>query len=244
MIRPISCVVLAGGRGTRAMATGDRTPKLLRLVGPSEPVLTNAVSRALAVAAEVIVAIGPMRRLLMPALPHSDRMSVLDDLGLGNGAALVAAACTAKYDQTLVINADTINDTSYGIFIDSHLARGFGGSILLSRWQNAQNAGAYVVQADGLVLRSLEDGNASPYRVPPQAWRGSSTGVLLFPTRDLRTTSLLDTDVVERTITPAFIARQLLWAADAGDAVSLDLGTPDRIARAHHLPRSAYLRRD
>jgi NDP-sugar pyrophosphorylase family protein len=244
VIRPISCVILAGGKGTRALATGDRTPKVLRRVGAGESALTNAVNRALAVAAEVIVAIGPMRTLLTTALPSTDRLIVVEDLGLGNGGALVSAACSASYDHILVINADTINDVPYGSFIDSHLVRGIGSSILLTRCQEAQNPGAYVVRRDGIVVRSLEDGRQSEYCVPPQCWRGASTGVLLFPTRELRLISILETAIVERGITPAFIARQLLWAFDAGDSLSLDLGTPKRIALAHLLPRSAYLRRD
>ena len=244
VIRPITCVVLAGGKGTRALATGDRMPKVLRRVGAGESALTNAVNRALVVVAEVIVAVGPMRTLLTTALPSTDRLIVVDDLGLGNGGALVSAACSASYDHTLVINADTINDVPYGLFIDSHLIRGIGGSILLTRWPEAQNPGAYVVRSDGLVVRSLEDGSKLAYCDSPQYWRGASTGVLLFPTKELRSISVMESAVVERAITPAFIARQLLWAFDAGDALTLDLGTPERIARAHQLPRSAYLRRD
>jgi NDP-sugar pyrophosphorylase family protein len=244
MILPITCVVLAGGQGTRALATGERIPKVLRLIGPGEPLLSNTVNRALAVAAEVIVAIGPMRSLLGHALPKSERLTVLEDLGLGNAFALVAAACVAKYDQVLVINADTINDTSYINFIDSHLARGLGGSILLSRWQNSPNAGSYIVGTCGRVLRSLEDGTPMQHLAPPPSWRGASMGVLLFPAKELRSVSVLHTDVVERSITPAFISRQLLWAFDSGDSETLDLGTPERIARAQQLSRSAYLRRD
>jgi NDP-sugar pyrophosphorylase family protein len=185
-----------------------------------------------------------MRTLLATALPYNGRLRVIDDPGLGNGVALVSAACSASYDYTLVINADTINDTSYSSFIDFHLARRIGGSILLTRWREAQNPGAYVVRSDGLVIRSLEDGSNSTYHVPPKCWRAASTGALLFPTKDLRSISILETATVERAITPAFIALQLLWAFDAGNALSLDLGTPERIARAHLLPRSAYLRQD
>lgn len=244
MIRPVTCIILAGGKGTRALASGERTPKVLRRVGAGESVLTNAVNRALAIAAEVIVAVGPMRTLLATALPVNDRLIVIDDLGLGNGWALVSAACSASYDHTLVINADTINDTPYGSFIDFHLARRIGGSILLTRWQEAQNPGAYVVRSDGLVIHSLEAGSNSTYHVPPECWRGASTGVLLFPTKDLRSISMLKTAIVEHAITPTFITRQLLWAFDAGNALTLDLGTPNRIARAQLLPRSAYLRQD
>jgi NDP-sugar pyrophosphorylase family protein len=229
----------------RALASGNRAPKVLRRVGAGESALANAVDRALAVAAEVIVAVGPMRSLLATALPITERLVVIDDLGLGNGGALVAAACLAKFEETLVLNADTINDIPYGPFIDSHISRGFGASVLLTRSQHAQNPGAYIVGRNGLVLHSLEAGsNDAPPVSPPSCWCGASTGVLLFPTRSLRCTFVLTTSIVERDVTPAFITRRLLWAFDAGYALTLDLGTPERIARAHELPRIAYLRRD
>jgi len=244
LIRPITCVVLAGGKGLRALATGDRTPKVLRCIGNGESALANAVYRALAVAAEVIVAVGPMRTLLSTVLPSNVRLIIIDDDGNGNGNALVSAANFAKYETILVINADTVNDIPYGPFIDSHLARGIGSSILLTRWPQAQNPNAYLVSSDGLVIHSLEDRIYVDDCPPPHSWSGASTGVLIFSSRDLRAMSVSKNDIVQHSITPSFLARKLLWAFDGGYSATLDLGTPERIAQAHLLPRSSYLRRD
>lgn len=241
---PITCVILAGGKGTRALSVGNRLPKVLQRIAPNEPLISNAVNRALAIAAEVIVTTGPMRRFLKSALPESGNLIVLEDLGFGNAAALVAAACVAKYESTLVLNADTVNDMPYSNLVASHMSRGFGGSILLSRWGGAQNAGAYIVGSDGIVIRSLEDGKHTSYNEVHECWRGASTGVLLFPTSELRTIALLETDVVEKSITPEFIARRLLWAFDGGNSLTLDVGTPERIALAQSLPYKTHLRRD
>lgn len=202
MIRPISCVVLAGGKGTRALATGDRTPKVLRSVGAGESLLYNAVTRALAIAGEVIVTVGPFRDLLESSLPVSTRIKIIDDFGTGNGNALFKASLSAQYENIMVMNADTINDIPYGPFVDIHLDRNFGASILLSRSKNVQNPGAYLVRSDGLVLHSFESESniVNTHDFCNSYWQGASTGILLYPTRELMAMSVIETAVVEKTL--------------------------------------------
>lgn len=244
MIRPVSAVILAGGRGTRAVATGDRTPKVLRRLKTGETLLANVTRRALSVTAQVIVAVGPMRTLLESACPPDDRIGIVEDAGYGTYAALISASLVASFQHVLVMNADTINDMPYGPFVDFHLRRAVGASILLSRWAQAQNPATYAVDGKGRVVCSFEDRRTSQPYVPHDCWRGASTGVLMFSNPALRSLSMMKSAVIERDLTPKYIDHGLMWAFDSGEALTLDLGVPDRIARIGCLSRSALWRRD
>ena len=243
-MHPITCIVLAGGKGTRAVSGGDRTPKIARPLRFEQTALALAVSRALCIAAEVIVAVGPMRQYLSEFLIKSDRLTVTDDPGSGNAGALIESARLARCSQTLVMNADTINDTSYSVFVDAHLKSRVGASILLSRSRSAQHAGAYHVGSEGQVLHSMEAKISATFDSSLSSWRGASTGILIFPTRELRLIRVSDADTVEGAVTPLFIEMGRMQAFNAGDIDTLDLGTPERISRARELSDDAFLRRD
>ena len=235
---------MAGGQGTRATREGDLTPKVLREYGVMGTPLSSAISRALSVAAQVIVAVGQLRYVLETAIKPDNPLSILEDEGTGTASALLSASRMADYEHILVLNADTVNDFPYAPFIREHLCRGIGASILLSSWPHAQNSGTYIVGNQDLVLTSCEAGTDVPMSRGKAAWRGASTGLVILPTREIRSACPRRPSVIERVITPDYIDRALLWATDAGKGVTLDLGTPERIRLAKSLPSYPFSRRD
>jgi hypothetical protein len=76
------------------------------------------------------------------------------------------------------------------------------------------------------------------------AWKAASMGAIIVPSHEVARLSVSRTGVVQREITPLLIDTGDLRGVDVGAAVTLDCGTPDRLALLGTLPKSAIIRRD
>ena len=224
----IAAVVLAGGIGSRLSPLDLNTPKAL-ITLDGKPLLQRIVEWMKPPINSVYIAVGLQIESIRNEIITDPNITFTEDPDIGTGKALIKAASHINAEHILVCNADTINELNLNKMIQEHLQRGKGATIALTRWEDAQNAGAFCVTLDGQVMRSVEDLQPRGHTFQSFSWKGASTGVLIIPTAALRDNRLQNALSLEKEIIPHLIETEGLFAFDNGTGFCLDIGTPERL---------------
>jgi len=223
-------VLMAGGKGTRLAAAGIKTAKtLIPLQG--RPIISWVIEQFLQVLPRVVLLAGVHAETYTSLYDGNSRVHVVPTPQLGTGYDLLYSIEYIE-EQTLVIcNVDTIVNVDLVSVLNAHFKRRTGATIVLTRNPDAQNAGAFFVNREGCVLRSLEDKETELPLPTEYAWRGASTGIIVAPLQLLRQVGVEGITSTEREILPNMISRGNLFAYDNGAGYTLDIGTPERLNR-------------
>lgn len=248
-------VILAGGKGTRL---GSRTQSIPKAMLPVEghPLLAYLVVHHLRAGLQpIVLSVGTHKQVIIDyfsaaAWSQAPIQIAVDDLLIGTAEAFLQALNGLTCDNVLLLQGDTVLDVPLQQLISDHEQSQAVATIVLSRVAGVPNEGAFFVDQQQRVLRSLE---ASPQHEAgcwlrqDVAWRGSSTGAIVFRRDTLLALPICDTlrtrrygtsgaASLEQELLPDLIRRGLLRAFDNKDRFFLDIGTPERLADLHTHP--------
>ncbi len=223
----ITALILAGGLGTRLRGVLPDTPKVLAPV-LGRPFLAHLLDALDAAGIrEVVLCTGYKAEQVEQAFGLKYKKLTIhysrEDEPLGTGGALRQAALAGQRQQFLALNGDSFVAVDLPKFVAWHQARGWAGSLVLTRVPDAGRFGTVRSEEDGRILSFDEkQGRAEP------GW--INAGIYLL-TRDLLS-SLPATGAVsiERDAFPHWIERGL--GGFRVEAPFLDIGTPETLAQA------------
>lgn len=229
--------VLAGGRATRLGPLAARTPKAMLRVGGS-PFIAWQVSGLLRAGLRpVVVLAGHLGDQLAayfarPPWPELG-VQVWQTAQAGTGADLVTASRRLAAPLVLACNGDTLLDLPIRRLLATHARSGLVATIALTHRMGVPNQGAYLISADGRVLHCAEGGDPLSDPPPPDAWRGSSAGMVVVDRAAIAGLDPARFGSLWRDLLPYLVRRGLVAAFDNGVRAFLDFGTPDRLAELH-----------
>jgi NDP-sugar pyrophosphorylase family protein len=223
----IPAVVLAGGLGTRLRAAVSDRPKVLAPV-LGRPFLFHLLDWLEGTGVrDVVLCTGYGAEQVREAVRWSYKgMRVRhsrEPEPMGTGGALRAALPLLPSGPVLVANGDSFPRVDLAAFVDFHLRRGSGASLVLARVPDASRFGRVEADARGRVLRFAEkDGR------PVSGW--INAGVYLL-SRD-RIASMPERRAVslEREVFPGWLDHGIF--AMRTDGAFIDIGTPESYREA------------
>lgn len=239
-------VVLAAGPGSRLGELGTRMPKAMIPVA-GRPYLEHLVGRLLGAGLRpVVVAVHHHANMIYD---HFSGYRYLHDLRFvytgqrGTGSDLLECLDELASDVFVVWNGDTIVDLDLLDLLRHGEEVAENGSIVLTRRPGVPNQNAWYVNADGIVLSTLE---AVPKPQAPSvyAWRGSSTGVLRLTKPLLAGYQVGRAPDLYTTILPSLIRQGRLRAYDNETRYFLDFGTPQNLTRIDAGQVSSWISHD
>lgn len=226
-----TCIVLAGGLGTRLREAVPDRPKCLAPVGERSFLELHLAALATAGVERFVLSLGHMASMVIEASASfalRDRIAfVVEDRPLGTGGAILHAMERSALQETLVSNADSIVDGELGALLRP-LSTREGERMRLAAVQVADRSrfGGLLIEQDR-VTRFLEKGGGGPgwinaglYRVHRSAFEGRVAGSAFS---------------LESELAPDLVAQRALWA-ECVDGRFTDIGVPEdyrRFCREH-----------
>lgn len=218
-----TCIVLAGGLGTRLRPVLADRPKCLAPVGERFFLALQLEMLARRGVPQFVLSLGHMADLVRQAIPPLQQRlrirSVVEPQPLGTGGAILYAMHAARLDECLVVNGDTWLDADLGALLApldpagaERLRMGCAAVTERSRY------GGVAFEASGLVSGFVPKGapgsgpiNAGVYRLQQRAFDGRRVGSAFS----------LEADVL-----PGLIAAGAVNAV-ALDGAFFDIGVPE-----------------
>jgi NDP-sugar pyrophosphorylase family protein len=148
----------------------------------------------------------------------------------GTGTDLLECLEEVPDEPFVVWNGDTIVDLDLRALLAFAEDAPGQAVVVLTRRSGVPNEGAFYVGADRSVLASREA--APPHAMPTTfAWRGSSSGVLVFRKSLLASFNSAMQLSLERDVLPSLVLNRRLCAFDNGMRYVLDFGTREGLAQ-------------
>ena len=222
-----TCVILAGGLGTRLRPVLADRPKCLAPVGTTTFLALQMQALADRGATRFVLALGHLAALVLQEIePLRARFgieAVVEPQALGTGGALLHAMAECGLEECLATNGDTWLDAELGALLAPlDLAGGELMRLGVVGVEDASRYGALRIRADGRVAGFVPRGQAGPatinaglYRLHRRVFEGRAPGQAFS----------LETDVL-----PALSAAGTLFAQRLIGAF-IDIGVPDDYQR-------------
>lgn len=228
-----TCLILAGGLGTRLRPVLDGVPKCLAPIS-GRPFLAHQLEA---------LARGGIRRAVICTGYLADQVSdqfgshyagvelsySAEDEPLGTGGAVRLAISGTPGREFLVVNGDSFTEVDYQSVMSAFFASGRQPLMVLTKVSDSARYGRveWVQQTSGLtacpVQRFVEKGAAGP------GW--INAGAYLLPSEVLAAHSVGEAFSLERDVFPELVGGHRLLAVPAGK-LFLDIGTPETYAAA------------
>ena len=217
-----SCVVLAGGLGTRLRDAVADLPKCLAPVGP-RPFLEIQVATLLAAGVgDIVLSLGYKAEAVVEAIQHMAGRQhirhVVEPSLLGTGGAIAFALDSLGLDEVMVVNGDTHLEGDIGGML-LPLDRAGGEWFRMAVVQVADRArfGGVQLGANGRVQGFLEKGSQGPGRINAGLYRLCRA---VLPERTLEPYSL------ETAVLPKLVQRGAVTGLCITGSFT-DIGVPD-----------------
>ncbi len=236
--RPITVVILAGGRATRL---NGMDKLMVRCMG-GEPLLAYIAAFFLRSPLIQKVAIATVNNTVIPSYfrswqPLVEVIHETEPHGTG-GDLLRAVRQCARSAHVLAVNGDTVLDLDLPSLYFTHCKLKGACTVALTRHQGlgVQNVGAFKVDHNGTILSTLEaESNLRidmPTHVPYTSY--SSTGAILYRTDALLARQMLiqnhSSYSTERQLLPHIVASGQAQAFDNQLRPMIDNGSPERMS--------------
>lgn len=228
--------VLAGGLGTRLQSVLGGLPKLLAPI-EGRPYLAYLIDWLARFGAQRIVfGLGHKAEAVISYLnehPRTDLAieTVVEPRPLGTAGAIRFARPHLHSDPVLVLNGDSYVDADLCDFVQRHKTAGKQATLLCAEVDNAGRYGRTQLDRDGLIEAFLEKDATFSGRAAINA------GVYLLSAALLDSIANSDAVSLERDIFERLPAASL--AGFASRAAFIDIGTPDSLAAADNVFRTA-----
>ncbi len=222
----IDVVVLAGGLGLRARPAVGDLPKVLATVA-GKPFLTHLFDQlAAAGARRVILALGHGAAQVETAL--SEFVQPLEVVisreakQMGTGGALRQALPRIFSSTVLVMNGDSFVRAPLTDFVANHWNVHARASLIAARVDDVSDFGALRIDAQGVITGFSEKGGRGAGYI--------NAGIYLFSRNDIEAIAKGDAVSLEYEVLPGLCGQG--FYAFKGDFPVIDIGTPERLARA------------
>jgi len=222
-----TCVILAGGLGTRLRPVLADRPKCLAPVGQTTFLALQMQALAERGATRFVLSLGHLAPLVLqeiePLRAQFGIEAVVEPQALGTGGAVLYAMAECGLEECLATNGDTWLDADLAALLAPlQRTRGELMRMAVVPVDDASRYGAVRVGADGRVAGFAARGEAGPatinaglYRLHRQVFEGRSPGQAFS---------------LEAEVLPALAAAGSLFASRL-DGVFIDIGVPDDYKR-------------
>jgi D-glycero-alpha-D-manno-heptose 1-phosphate guanylyltransferase len=192
-----SCIILAGGFGTRLKSVVNDRPKVLALVN-GQPFLHHLIGQVAAAGIKhIVLSTGFMADLVEQTFGAEysgvkiDYACEKEALGTGGATRLAFEQCGPG--AVLVMNGDSYSGVDLGDFFDSHTQRRGRGSLALTRVPDVSRYGSVTLRPNGAIQDFLEKNaasgsglvNAGVYWLEPDLIRSINSGRPVSLERDV-----------------------------------------------------------
>ena len=226
MSRPLTAVVLAGGRGTRLRPLTDHIPKpMLPVV--NRPFLDYLIERLKkAGVTRVVLALGYKPEPLVERYGRGERFGVeidyaVEDAPMGTSGA-VRAILPQLTETFLVLNGDVVTSVDLRPMIDQHVERRGPATIAIHEEEDPSRFGVVQTDAEGYVMRFLEKPKGPPFPA-----KTVNSGVYVLEPEALRLVPEGQPSMFERDLFPNMLRTNMRVHGFLWDGYFLDMGTPE-----------------
>jgi D-glycero-alpha-D-manno-heptose 1-phosphate guanylyltransferase len=221
----VTCIVLAGGLGTRLRGTVGDVPKCLAPVGVQTFLDIQLRTLFAAGVAEVVLSLGHLSEQVIAAVQRSHPGApvrwVVEPAPLGTGGAVAHVLDTLGLSEVLVANGDTYLDGDLSpMFVPLRVAAGELFRMALVNVPDRTRFGG-VQAAGGRVQRFLEKGQQGPGAINAGLYRLARAALPASPSGPFS----LEVDVL-----PALVSAGSVSAVELGGSFT-DIGVPDDYRR-------------
>lgn len=247
LVNSITILILAGGYSTRLKDFCTTIPKPM-LPFNGSPFLSYPVAHFVRAGfPHIKIVAGYLGQTIDsffsqdPWNQHGIQIALYDQ-PQGTGRDFLKVLPSINTPHTLLLNGDTIVDFPIFEAIQEHLHCNSNCTVILTRLPNVPNEGAFLVGKHKKILSSLEANNenesiALDYSENQIAWRGSSTGTILFKNEFLKKFTFHDGHLsLEKELLPKLIQSGKVVAFDNHERCFHDFGTPERLKELINKP--------
>lgn len=222
-----TCIILAGGLGTRLRSVVSDVPKCLAPVGSSSFLEVQIRQLAAIGVDRVVLSLGYMADKVIEVI---DRIAsllpvqyVVERERLGTGGAVLHAMETLALDEVLVANGDTwLEGDLTGMLVP--LARSDGERFRMAVVEVTDRArfGGVEIDSQGKICRFIEKGRVEPGLI--------NAGLYRLCRQSFGTTCLAESFSLEQEVLPSLVALSAIRGCRINGSV-IDIGIPEDYRR-------------
>ena len=226
----MTCLILAGGKGTRLKELSGDLPKPMMPVG-QRPFLEYLVLQARGQGVDrIVLCVGhkakPIEHYFGDGAGWGVRVAYSEETEpLGTGGALREGAKLVCEQVFLAMNGDSYLETDFSVLLAFHARVASRATIALAQVENARRFGRVEMDADGRITCFREKGSDGPGVI--------NAGIYVFD-RSLFAGFPAGAVSLEREILPALVGHGLYGVVAHGRFV--DMGTPEDYRRLIQYP--------
>lgn len=233
-MKPVSAIVLAGGKGTRLRSVVADRPKVLATVA-GRPFLSYLLDQLIqADVAELVISTGYMASTIQDEF--GDRYKgvpvvyAAEQQPLGTGGAVRFAAEHARHGTLIVTNGDSFINVALAELLSFHFARGNDASLVLVSVPDTSRFGSVVVDDDDRVLEFNEKQDS--------LGSGLINGGIYVLEKSLLTDMPAGPSSIEKDLFPNWLNSSRAVRGLRTEAEFIDIGLPESYALSHQFMKS------
>jgi len=223
----VDVLVLAGGKGTRLRSNIGDVPKVLAPVA-GRPFLDIIIEDLVTMGfGRIILSVGHLKNQIKDRYTGKGIFFVEEESPLGTGGAVKNAYALINSDSFLVMNGDSwfAGGIDMNAFYSFHKEKNALVSIVLARPRNEKDYGAVVLDRTGNILGFNE-------KEKKEENHFLNAGIY-FMRRDVFSRMPHGSFSLEKDLFPKLIGSEFYGFPVDGELI--DIGTPERYARAHKI---------
>lgn len=236
-------VIFCGGQATRLQEVLKGEPKALVNLD-KKPYLDGLLKLLYRQGfKKVVLCVSPFTLSIMNQIRNGTEYNLNVQYSLHSGLqenadALWVATSLIHTPLALCINGDTLIDINFGQLLHSHIASNAIGTLVASTRTDQPHPGAVEVGIAGWV-KDMHEADQDKGKIittsPSSVWH-SNSGAYAFDVQKLHQNwpSELRVGKIEEGLLRHLAQRKALWAYNNSDRYLLDIGTQDRLLRAHN----------
>ncbi len=229
MKRPVTAVILGGGKGTRLRTVVSDRPKVMAEVA-GRPFLSYLLDQLIgADVFEAVISTGYMASAIRDTYGHRYRDLAItyahEESPLGTGGAIKFAAESAGHQTLLAMNGDSFVNVSLSEFLDFHAFRQNDASFVLLNVDDTARFGSVILDEDDRIVEFQEKNDRHE--------NGLINGGIYAIKRALLAAIPSGPSSFERDVAPTWIREQRTIRGYRTSGEFIDIGIPDSYAQSH-----------